>query len=206
MWADASLSRRVEPREQFMAMLLDFLPEAVSLGAVFPHEPRLCVLLAIFIGAQNLPEGFNAYRKLASAGERPRRSLTMMFGLGLLGPLAGLLGYFALQSARGAVGGLMLVTGGGDPLSRLPGHRAARSNEEALGSAAGRNAGFHRENGCREITGLRPGPILTEPLRAGLALDRGLSPVQRLAKAACLRCVLPPRPGQHHPSPLRVDR
>ena len=94
-------------------MLLDFLPEAVSLGAVFPHEPRLGVLLAIFIGAQNLPEGFNPYRELVSAGERPRRALTMMFGLGLLGPLAGLLGYFALQSARGAVGGLMLVAGGG---------------------------------------------------------------------------------------------
>ena len=133
MWADASLSRRVGPRSQFMAMLLDFLPEAVSLGAVFPHEPRLGVLLAIFIGAQNLPEGFNAYRELVSAGERPRRVMTMMFGLSLLGPLAGLLGYFVLQSAREAVGALMLFAGGGilylvfqdiAPLARMKRHWA----------------------------------------------------------------------------------
>jgi len=113
LWADATLNRRVGPRAQFMAMLLDFLPEAVSLGAVFPHEPRLGVLLAIFIGAQNLPEGFNAYRELISAGERPLPTLTMMVALSLLGPLAGLLGYFVLQSAREAVGALMLVAGGG---------------------------------------------------------------------------------------------
>jgi len=133
VWADASLSRRVGPRAQFMAMLLDFLPEAISVGAVFPHEPRLGVLLAIFIGAQNLPEGFNAYRELVSAGEKPRRVLAMMFILSLLGPLAGLLGYFALQSAPAAVGGLMLVAGGGilylifqdiAPLARMKRHWA----------------------------------------------------------------------------------
>jgi len=113
MWIDATLSRRVGSRAQFMAMLLDFLPEAVSLGAVFPHEPRLGVLLAIFIGAQNLPEGFNAYRELISGEESPRRVLAMMLALSLLGPVAGLLGYYLLQPSRGAVGALMLVAGGG---------------------------------------------------------------------------------------------
>jgi len=113
MWVDARLSRRVGPRAQFMAMLLDFLPEAVSLGAVFPHDPRLGVLLAIFIGAQNLPEGFNAYRELVLSEAKPRRVLTMMVSLSLLGPIAGLLGYFVLRSTPEAVGALMLVAGGG---------------------------------------------------------------------------------------------
>ena len=96
-----------------MAMLLDFLPEAVTLGAVFPHDPRLGALLAVFIGAQNLPEGFNAYRELMASEESPNRVLTMMLALSLLGPVAGLLGYYFLQSAREAVGALMLVAGGG---------------------------------------------------------------------------------------------
>jgi len=113
MWIDARLSRCGSSRAQFMAMLLDFVPEAVSLGAVFPHNPRLGVLLAVFIGAQNLPEGFNAYRELVSGNASSCRVLLMMFALSFLGPVAGLLGYFFLQPARGAVGALMLVAGGG---------------------------------------------------------------------------------------------
>jgi len=121
--------------------MLDFLPEAVSLGAVFPHNPRLGVLLAVFIGAQNLPEGFNAYRELISGKAGPCRVLLMMFALSFLGPLAGLLGYFFLQPARGAVGALMLVAGGGilyfvfqdiAPLVRMKRHRAP-----ALGATLG---------------------------------------------------------------------
>jgi len=113
MWIDARLARGGGSKAQFMAMLLDFLPEAVSLGAVFPHNPRLGILLAIFIGAQNLPEGFNAYRELAAGDASSRGILGMMFALSFLGPAAGLLGYFFLQSATEAVGALMLVAGGG---------------------------------------------------------------------------------------------
>ncbi|MBN1857757.1 divalent cation transporter [Candidatus Bipolaricaulota bacterium] len=113
MLIDEKLSCCGGSRAQFMAMLLDFLPEAVSLGAVFPHNPRLGVLLAIFIGAQNLPEGFNAYRELIAGRATARRVLGMMFALSFLGPAAGLLGYFFLQSKQVPVGALMLVAGGG---------------------------------------------------------------------------------------------
>ena len=113
MWVDARLSRCGGSRAQFMAMLLDFLPEAVSLGAVFPHNPRLGILLALFIGTQNLPEGFNAYRELIAGGASRRGVLAMMFALSFLGPLAGLLGFVFLQSAGGVVGALMLVAAGG---------------------------------------------------------------------------------------------
>jgi len=113
MAIDARLSCCGSSRAQFMAMMLDFLPEAISLGAVFPHNPRLGVLLAIFIGAQNLPEGFNAYRELVAGETPPRRLLAMMFALSFLGPLAGLLGYVFLQSELKAVGALMLIAAGG---------------------------------------------------------------------------------------------
>jgi len=141
MWIDARLSCRGSSRAQFMAMLLDFLPEAVSLGAVFPHDSRLGVLLAVFIGAQNLPEGFNAYRELVAGEAHPRRVLAMMFALSFLGPAAGFLGYFVLQSARGIVAALMLLAGGGilylvfqdiAPLVRMKRHRAP-----ALGATLG---------------------------------------------------------------------
>lgn len=113
MLVDEKLARGGGSRAQFMAMMLDFLPEAISLGAVFPHNPRLGILLALFIGAQNLPEGFNAYRELIAGEMAVNRVLRMMFVLSFLGPTAGLLGYFFLQAKQAVVGGLMLVAGGG---------------------------------------------------------------------------------------------
>ncbi len=38
---DAWLSRRGGSHAQMMAMMLDFVPEAIALGAVFGHDPRL---------------------------------------------------------------------------------------------------------------------------------------------------------------------
>ncbi len=113
MMADERLDRRGSPRSQLMAMLLDFLPEAVSLGAVFPHDPRLGVLLAVFIGAQNLPEGFAAYREMTDAGSSSSRVLLQMVLVSTLGPAAGLFGFYILQPVRGIVGGLMLLASGG---------------------------------------------------------------------------------------------
>ena len=54
---DAQLSRQGGSKAQFMAMLMDFVPEAIAMGAVFAHNHRLGILLAVFIGAQNMPEG-----------------------------------------------------------------------------------------------------------------------------------------------------
>ncbi len=110
---DRSLSRRGGSRAQFMAMLMDFVPEAISLGAVFAHHHRLGLLLALFIGAQNLPEGFNAYRELRSAGMGSAHVLRAMLLLSLLGPAASLTGYAFLQSQPKIVGALMLFAAGG---------------------------------------------------------------------------------------------
>lgn len=110
---DARLSRRGGPKAQFMAMLMDFVPEAISLGAVFVHNHRLGLLLAAFIGAQNLPEGFNSFREIRAAGGRARTTLATLLAVSLLGPIAAAAGYLFLQDKAKLTAGIMCFAAGG---------------------------------------------------------------------------------------------
>lgn len=110
---DAYLSRRGGTRAQFMAMLMDFVPEAISLGAVFGHNQRLGFLLAAFIGAQNLPEGFNSYREILKSGGRPRTTLATLLAISLLGPIAAFSGYMFLHDQPKMTAGIMSFAAGG---------------------------------------------------------------------------------------------
>jgi ZIP family zinc transporter len=110
---DAQLSRRGDTKAQFLAMLMDFLPEALALGAVFGQDPRLGVLLAAFIGAQNLPEGFNAFREMTTVGIRSRVALMTLLAVSLLGPVAACTGYFLLQDQAKVTASIMTFAGGG---------------------------------------------------------------------------------------------
>lgn len=64
MLADRALARRGGAGAQLMAMLLDFIPEAIALGATLAAGQGGGVLLALLIALQNGPEGFNAYREM----------------------------------------------------------------------------------------------------------------------------------------------
>ncbi len=110
---DAALSRRGGTKAQFMAMLMDFVPEAISLGAVFGHNRRLGILLAAFIGAQNLPEGFNSFREIVASGAKPRRALAALLAISVLGPIAACIGFFFLQDKAGLTAGIMTFAAGG---------------------------------------------------------------------------------------------
>jgi zinc transporter, ZIP family len=110
---DAQLSRSGDTKAQFLAMLMDFLPEALALGAVFGQDPRLGVLLAAFIGAQNLPEGFNAFREMTTVGIRSRVALMTLLAVSLLGPVAACTGYFFLQDQAKVTASIMTFAGGG---------------------------------------------------------------------------------------------
>lgn len=110
---DARLSAQGGSKAQFMAMLMDFVPEAIALGAVFGHDPHLGILLAMFIGAQNLPEGFNAYREILASGRKSRSILTILSFISLLGPICACLGYFFLQDNKPLTAGIMCFAGGG---------------------------------------------------------------------------------------------
>lgn len=110
---DAYLSKRGETKAQFLAMLMDFLPEALALGAVFGQDHRLGILLAAFIGAQNLPEGFNTFREMKTVGIRSRVALMTLLMVSLLGPVAACTGYFFLQEQAKVTASIMTFAGGG---------------------------------------------------------------------------------------------
>ncbi|MBU1049151.1 divalent cation transporter [Candidatus Bipolaricaulota bacterium] len=110
---DVWMSKKGGPKAQFLAMLMDYVPEAISLGAVFVHDHRLGLLLAAFIGAQNLPEGFNSFREISASGMKPRRALATLLAVSLLGPAAAGLGYLVLQDRAGLTAGIMSFAAGG---------------------------------------------------------------------------------------------
>lgn len=110
---DAYLERRGGNWAQFMALLMDFVPEAISLGAVFGHDRRLGTLLAAFIGLQNLPEGFNAFRDMRQLGMPSRRILLVLLAVSVLGPLAAALGYLFLEDRPALTAAIMAFAGGG---------------------------------------------------------------------------------------------
>lgn len=98
---------------QLLGMLLDYVPEAIALGGLAASGSPIAGLLALLIGLQNLPEGFNAFRELKAKNHSARKSILVMCALVPLGPLAGLAGYFVLSSQAGALGAIMLFASGG---------------------------------------------------------------------------------------------
>jgi len=110
---DAGLSKHGGSKAQLMAMLMDFIPEAIALGALFAHHHNTGVLLALFIGAQNLPEGFNSYREIVASGIRPSVTLISFFAISFLGPVAACTGYLFLQNQPTLTASIMSFAGGG---------------------------------------------------------------------------------------------
>jgi ZIP family zinc transporter len=107
-----ALRRRESP--QFIAMLLDYVPESIALGGMFALGAPGAILLAILIGLQNLPEGFNAFRELkALPGSNARRSLLLMAALIPLGPAAGTVGWAIGPGHPVVLGSVMLFAAGG---------------------------------------------------------------------------------------------
>lgn len=124
------LHRRESP--QFIATLLDYIPESLALGGVFAVGAPTAPLLAVLIGVQNLPEGFNAYRELMSIeGTHSRRILLLMGLLVPIGPILAICGWLFLSRYTHVLGAAMLIASGGilylifqdiAPQSRLKNH------------------------------------------------------------------------------------
>ena len=96
-----------------LAMLMDFIPESIVLGAVFVADPTTAMLLAIFIGLQNLPEAFNAFRDLILSGFKVKTILIVFFFLSFLGIFGALLGHFVLSDLPKVTAHLMIFASGG---------------------------------------------------------------------------------------------
>ena len=112
MAVDRGQAKRRRSAPQFIAMAADFLPESLALGGMFAAGSEGAVLLALLIGMQNLPEGFNAWREL-SGHIRPGVALRRMLLLALLGPVCGAIGWFWLADRDAVLGSIMLFAAGG---------------------------------------------------------------------------------------------
>jgi ZIP family zinc transporter len=111
---DVRLRRAKGSMAQLVAMLADFIPEAIALGATFAAGEPVGVLLAVLITLQNLPEGFNAYRELRHATRMsPGRIIGAFALMALLGPVCGFAGFVWLAEGPAVVGGIMIAAAGG---------------------------------------------------------------------------------------------
>ncbi|PIE98798.1 MAG: divalent cation transporter [Treponema sp.] len=97
---------------QVLSMMMDFIPEALSLGASFAINPNFGLLIALFIGLQNLPEGFNSYIELRKKLSK-KQTLLLLFALSFVGIIAALTGEYFLSSQKQIVDAIMLFSGGG---------------------------------------------------------------------------------------------
>ena len=108
------LGARRREKPQLTAMLLDYIPESLALGGAFAIGAQSAPLLALFIGLQNIPEGFNTYRELRSRKQYEKRDiLIFMFLLIPIGPIIGVLGWLYFSDNVGLLGATMLFASGG---------------------------------------------------------------------------------------------
>lgn len=110
---DRYIQKKGETISQLLTMLMDFVPEAIALGAVFATDHNLGLLLAIFIGLQNLPESFNSYLDLRNSGYPSKKCMLILFLLSFSGIIAAISGYFLLGNMPKLTASLMLFSSGG---------------------------------------------------------------------------------------------
>ncbi len=111
---DRVIERRGAGVAQLLAMLADFVPESLALGALLANDPGTGLLLALLIALQNVPEGFNAAREIRHVAHMPAgRVLAAFCAISLLGPLSAWVGFEVLRDHRGVLGGVMLFAAGG---------------------------------------------------------------------------------------------
>lgn len=111
---DIYLNKLKSSAGQLVAMLSDFIPEAIALGTAFAAGQNTGILLAALIILQNLPEGFNAFEELSRTSNMSPNQIIGAFGLlALIGPAAGLAGYYLLSDSDMIMGNLMLFASGG---------------------------------------------------------------------------------------------
>lgn len=112
MFMDILISRLGTSLAQAFSMMMDFIPEALALGASFAYDHRFGLLLAIFIGLQNLPEGFNSYIELTAKMKRSS-ALFLMLGLSFTGIFAAMTGFTLLRDRPALIAGILLYAAGG---------------------------------------------------------------------------------------------
>lgn len=109
----AQLERRRSSASNLMGMLLDFIPEAIILGAAASQGSSTALLLALFIALQNMPEGFAALNEMRQARMGKARIRGTFALAPLAGPLGAWFGYSCIEMGGTWLGGIMLFCSGG---------------------------------------------------------------------------------------------
>lgn len=113
MFLDQYLEHKGGQTATLLAMLMDFVPESIALGALFAVDAKMATLLAIIIGIQNFPEAFNAFRDLVLSGFTVNKTLLIFFFLSFFGIIGALLGHFFLADQVELTAHLMTFASGG---------------------------------------------------------------------------------------------
>ena len=110
-YLDRYTSRQGSKLAQFLAMMMDYVPEALALGAIISGDLSTAFLVAALICLQNLPEGFNAMREM-SEGAKPA-PLWLFVAMVPIGPAAALIGLSLPAAFDPAIGAVMMLSSGG---------------------------------------------------------------------------------------------
>lgn len=113
---DRRMARSKGGGPQVVAMVSDFIPEAIALGAVFLQSVEQAYLLAGIMMIQNIPEGYNAFDEFPSEGSKKRRNkhtLKVFIAISILGPICAMVGALALAEYESLLGALMTTSAGG---------------------------------------------------------------------------------------------
>lgn len=116
LFVDKFLALHNSPTSQIIALMLDFVPEAIALGAMILHDFKKAIFMAIIIAAQNLPEGFSAYKEVSSESNTSaikKHILLIIALLALSGPIYALFGYYIFDAQNPSLGTLMTFCAGG---------------------------------------------------------------------------------------------
>ena len=139
---DYLISTRGGSISQVIAMLLDFIPEAMALGAIITKDSSKALLFAFLIALQNFPEGFNAYREIKDNGYCSRCNALLLFaGFALFGPISAFIGMKFLVGSEILLDKIMIFCAGGILYlifqDIAPQAKLKRSWAPALGGIAG---------------------------------------------------------------------
>lgn len=110
---DYRIAKKGGQAGNLMAMVMDFIPESLALGALFVAQPETAMLLAIFIALQNLPEAFNAFRELVQSGLSVKKTMIIFVLLSFCGVAAASVGHLFLQDKPGVTSLLMVFASAG---------------------------------------------------------------------------------------------
>lgn len=113
-YIDKKLESNGGSAAQFVATLLDFIPESIALGALYLRSPKVALFLGLIIALQNIPEGFNAFADLTRKNFRLSKKYLLLFlAVAFLGPIAGAIGFYLLAQREAYLSFIMIFSAAG---------------------------------------------------------------------------------------------